>query len=80
MAYGWDDLLFGEGFWLGLLLIECILLIISSSVKYGGFFSAIFSIILFIVYNGEITNNTFEYYGVILIGVLTLFHFFIGTD
>ena len=80
MAYGWDDLLFGEGFWLGLLLIETILLIVSSSVKYGGFFSAIFSIILFIVYNGEITNNTFEYYGVILIGVLTLFHFFIGTD
>ena len=80
MAYGWDDLLFGEGFWLGLLLIETILLIVSSSVKYGGFFSAIFSIILFIVYNGEITNNTFEYYGVILIGVLTLFHFFIGSD
>jgi len=80
MAYGWDDLLFGEGFWLGLLLIETILLIVSSSIKYGGFFSAMFSIILFIVYNNEITNNTFEYYGVIFIGIMTLFHFFIGGD
>lgn len=79
MAYGWDSLLFGEGFWLGLLLIEAILLILSTSVEYGGFFSAIFSIMLFLVYNGEITNNTFEYYGVILIGVSTIFHLFIGT-
>ncbi len=80
MAYGWDDLLFGEGFWFGLLIVEAILLIISTSIKYGGYFSALFSVILFIVYNGEITNNTFEYYGVILIGILTLFHLFIGSE
>lgn len=80
MAYGWDDLLFGEGFWLGLLLIEAILLILSTSVKYGGFFSAMFSVILFIVYYGEITSNTFEFYGVIFIGILTIFHLFIGTS
>jgi len=78
MAYGWADLLIGEGFWLGLILIQVILLLVSSNVEYGNLFSAILSTLMFLYYIQNIASNSFENWGVILTGVSIIFHLMIG--
>ena len=74
----WTELLFGEGFWLGFILIEAVLFIISTSSKLGGFFSGAMATLMFIVYYQNISSNSFEYWGMILMGITAFFHILIG--
>jgi hypothetical protein len=76
----WTDLLYGNGFWLGFILISAIMFIISASVKWGGFFSCAMSILMFMVYYQNVTANTFEYWGVILMGISAVIHLMIGIS
>jgi len=75
----WEELLFGSGFWLGLLLIEVILFIIAILNKYGSFFSAIFSMIMFIVYYQELYSiNDFVTYGMLLMALSSIIFIFMS--
>jgi len=76
----WTELLFGNGFWLGFIIIEAMLFIISTSVKWGGFFSGACAVLMFIVYYNNIPVNTFEYWGMILMGITAFIHIIIGLD
>lgn len=74
----WAELLFGEGFWLGLILIEALLFVITSIVSAFGFLAGIMSILMFVVYYQNIPANTFEYWGVIFMGVSSILYFYMA--
>ena len=78
MTNGWADLLIGDGFWLGLVLIQVIFLLLSTQVKYGGWFSACFSVLLFLYYGQNLDLNSFESWGMIFTGVMVLIHLFVS--
>lgn len=76
----WTDLLFGDGFWLGFIIIEAVLFIISTSSRLGGFFSGAMATLMFMVYYQNITSNTFEYWGMILMGITAFLHILISMS
>jgi len=76
----WTELLFGNGFWLGFIIVEAILFIISSTSRLGGFFSGAMATLMFLVYYQNITANTFEYWGMILMGITAFLHIMIGMS
>ncbi len=79
MVSVWFDLLFGEGFLLGLILINSLLFVISSIVKHFGLFASIFSAIMILMYIQEMTLNQIQTFGIIFQGVLCILYFYIGT-
>ncbi len=79
MVSVWFDLLFGEGFILGLILINSLLFVISSIVKHFGLFASIFSAIMILMYIQEMTLNQIQTFGIIFQGVLCILYFYIGT-
>ena len=75
----WAELLFGEGFWMGLLLMNSLLFIVSSIVSKFGLFAGVFSGIMFVVYTQELSSlNQIETFGIIFQLVLCLIYFYLG--
>jgi len=74
----WSELLFGSGFWLGLIIIECLLFIITSLINKFGYMAGLMSILMFMVYYQNIPTNTFEYWGIIFMGLSSLIFFIIA--
>ncbi len=79
MVSVWFDLLFGEGFLLGLILINSLLFVISSIVKHFGLFAGIFSAIMILNYIQEMTLNQLQTFGIIFQGVLCILYFYLGS-
>ncbi len=77
----WSDLLFGEGFFLGLILINSILFVMSSIVKSFGYLAGCFSALMFLVYIQEMsTLNQIETFGIIFQAILCLIYFYIAYE
>jgi len=64
-----EELLFGQGFWFGLLLVIAILQIVSSIVPEFSSIGGIFSILLFIAYILNMDLNGFNTFGIILMAI-----------
>lgn len=68
-----EELLFGEGFWLGLILIVAIGLYIGSRVKFSGLLFIIIYVFLAIEYINKLSANSAQMWGIIVCLVASLF-------
>lgn len=76
----WQELLFGEGFWFGLILIESMLFIVSSAVKHFNYIASAISMCMFIVYYQELATNEFSVWGMLIMGISTVFFLLLYKD
>ena len=73
------ELLIGEGFWLGLLIIISILFVVSSMVKHFNIIGSMFCLVMVFYYNANLTASELKIWGMIIMGLTPLFLFFIGS-
>ena len=73
------ELLIGEGFWLGLLIIISILFVVSSMVKHFNIIGSTFCLVMVFYYNANLTASELKIWGMIIMGLTPLFLFFIGS-
>jgi len=76
----WSDLLFGDGFWLGLLLVQAIGVTISSIENMFAYMACIFNLCLFVVYLEEIGTTTFNTWGIMITLVSAIFFLLMGLS
>ena len=73
------ELLIGEGFWLGLLIIISILFVVSSMVKHFNIIGSMFCLVMVFYYNANLTASELKIWGMVIMGLTPLFLFFIGS-
>lgn len=76
----WSDLLFGDGFWLGLILIQAIGVTVSSLNKMFAYMACFINICLFMVYVEEMGTATFNTWGIIITLVGAIFFLIMGLS
>ena len=69
----WEDLLIGEGFWFGLIMILAILFIVTFVVKEFGWLSCVICVLMVIYYNNNLQVVEFKNWGMILMGISSIF-------
>ncbi len=75
----WEELLFGSGFWLGLLIQLAMLFVVTYAVPRFGFIGSIYCVMMVFVYNENLTANTINNWGMIIMGVSIMPLIYIGT-
>ena len=76
----WSDLLFGDGFWLGLLIIQAIGVTVSSVENLFAYMMCIFNICLFVVYIDQLGTNTFATWGIMITIISAIGFLFVGMS
>ena len=76
----WNELLFGEGFWLGLVIIQAILVTVSSIENLFSYLACFINICLFMVYIDELGTNSFNTWGIIITLVSACFFLIMGLS
>lgn len=74
----WTSLLFGSGFWLGLLLQLCLLFVVSMMIPKFGYLGAVYCMMMMMVYSEQIASSDVAWLGVILLGVAGAMLAYIG--
>lgn len=74
----WEELLIGEGFWFGLIIILALLFIVTYVVKDFGWLGAIICIFMVIYYNNNLQVMEFKNWGMILMGISSMFLIFMS--
>lgn len=62
----WEDLLIGEGFWLGLVIILCILYITSVVARGFGYIGGIICIFMIFYYLENLASNELKMWGLLI--------------
>jgi len=76
----WSDLLFGDGFWLGLLIIQAIGVTVASIEKLFAYMMCIFNVCLFVVYIDQLGTNAFSTWGIMITLVSAIGFLFVGMS
>lgn len=72
------ELLIGEGFWLGLLIIISLLFLLTYVIPFFAWIGSIFCMFLFFYYSSNLPPNDFRLWGMLMIAVTPIFLILVG--